>query len=193
MKRKLKIVVSGILFLFCVGCGDISKVYLEGIEGSTQTEQPKEILEIEATEDGNVSAEIYVHVCGAVNSPGVYALPAESRVYEAIELAGGFTEDAGAESINQAELLKDGQMLKILTKKELLEQSNTDTKDGKVNINIADEEDFMTLPGIGESKAKSIVSYREEHGGFSSIEDLKNITGIKDGVYSKIKDYITID
>lgn len=193
MKRKLKIVVSGILLVMCMGCGEVSKVYMAGIGEDIQTEYTQEVSNVEETEDVSMKTEIYVHVCGAVNSPGVYTLIEGSRVYEAIELAGGFTESAATESINQAEVLKDGQMLRVYTTEEVLLQKESSVDDGKVNINRADEEELMTLPGIGESKAKSILSYREEHGEFSSVEDLKNITGIKEGVYSKIKDYITID
>lgn len=114
-------------------------------------------------------------------------------VYEVIDQAGGLLEEAGADCINQAEYVTDGQMIKILTREEMAQDlsneavADTSIEDEKVNINTADLALLMTLPGIGESKAGSIISYREEHGKFSSIEELMNITGIKEGVYTKIK------
>ena len=88
-------------------------------------------------------------------------------------------------------------MIKILTEEEAFRQESSiqepqEQADGRININTAEAADLMTLPGIGESKARSILSYREEKGGFSSTEEIMNITGIKEGVYSKIKDYITV-
>ena len=152
----------------------------------------RETEEISVTE---TAEDCYVHVCGAVHHPGVYRLPAGSRVYEAVLLAGGLLETACEDGINQAQEVADGQMIKVLTAEEAKEQENAQTgepeTDGKINLNTADAAALMTLPGIGEAKAASILSYREEHGGFSSAEEIKNITGIKEGVYSKIKDRIT--
>jgi competence protein ComEA len=100
--------------------------------------------------------------------------------------------------VNQAQVLSDGDMIKLPTWEEAAEAAETASDeeaastDGKVNINTADAAALMTLPGIGESKAKSILTYRQEHGDFSSGEELMNIPGIKEGVYSKIKDSITV-
>ena len=109
-------------------------------------------------------------------------------------------ENACEDSINQAEEVSDGQMIRILTKEEAKEApmqkegaAASEASDGKINLNTADAGALMTLPGIGESKARSILSYREENGGFSSVEEIMNITGIKEGVYSKIKEYITVN
>ena len=154
-------------------------------------------------QDGDVC---YVHVSGAVTRPGVYRLPAGSRVYQAIEMAGGLTENASEREINLAEGISDGQKLYIYTREEseALAVSGSGTSWGdagagtggtetRVNINTADKEELMTLPGIGESKAEAIIAYREENGGFSSPEDIKNISGIKDGVYSKIEDSVCVN
>ena len=103
-----------------------------------------------------------MYVCGAVVNPGVYELPENSRVYEAVAMAGGMTEDAGAEAVNQAEIVTDGQMLRIPTIAEVLaaqEDASGDsgaTDDSLLNINQAEVADFMTLPGIGQSKAEGI-------------------------------------
>ena len=145
---------------------------------------------------------IYVHVCGAVQNAGVYTLESGARVFEAIEAAGGFQEEAADESINQARVLVDGEELYIPTREEVLSSSavipgNSQTGDGdkaqKVNINTADVSELTTITGIGESRARAIIAWREEHGGFSSTEELKNIDGIADKTYEKIKDSITVN
>lgn len=147
---------------------------------------------------------IYVHVCGEVKNPDVYSFTEGTRVIDAIKRAGGFTKTAAKEYINQARAIVDGEQIYIPS---LDEVKDMDTAGGKeqakdqgsslkstlVNINNASMEELMTLPGIGESKAKSIITYREENGTFKSIEELKNITGIKEGVYKKISDFITVN
>ena len=130
-----------------------------------------------------------------------------SRVNDLIELAKGFTEDASIDYVNLAQKLVDGEQIYIPSKKEVLEMdisftskitsSTGNNKENEfvqeyVNINTADKSKLMTLTGIGEAKAEAIIQYREEHGGFRSIEELKQIEGIKDGVFNKIKDKITV-
>ncbi len=151
----------------------------------------------------------YVHVCGAVCHPGVYRITDGMRVFEAIEAAGGFAADADTSWLNQAERLTDGQQLYVYTKKEMQllrdseavsaipflqdgQEKASAAGDGRVNINTAEREELMTLDGIGEKKADSIIRYREENGGFSSIEEILEIPGIKDAVFSNIKDQITV-
>ncbi len=185
----------GLCLILCMGsgCGEASRAYFEECETSVSRlpAASRETEEISVTE---TAEDCYVHVCGAVHHPGVYR-PAGSRVYEAVLLAGGLLDTACEDGINQAQEVADGQMIKVLTAEEAKEQENAQTgepeTDGKINLNTADAAALMTLPGIGEAKAASILSYREEHGGFSSAEEIKNITGIKEGVYSKIKDRIT--
>lgn len=156
-----------------------------------------------AEEDGAAGGEeslkdqtIYVQVSGAVKCPGVYQLEAGSRIFQAVELAGGVTESADISSLNQAEVLQDGQMIYVLRQGEVRASQTEEAeeeKDGKVNLNTAAEAELMTLPGIGASKARSIIAWREEHGGFRQIEDLMKIEGIKEGVFSKIKDSVKVD
>ena len=142
---------------------------------------------------------------GAVNAPGVYELRTDARIYEALEAAGGMTEDAAADWINQAEALSDGERIYVPTQEEAEESAQSvsgqwadpngnagGSVSDKININTATKEELMTLSGIGASKAESILKYRQEHGNFQSIEDLKKIEGIKDGVFNKIKDDITV-
>jgi competence protein ComEA len=156
------------------------------------------------------SRKIYVYVCGAVQSPGVYELLPGSRVYQALEAAGGTTETADDRSLNRARLLSDGDQIIVYTREEVQAgqadvfapvsgeksdgvQTDGGSKDGrKVNINRAGVEELQELPGIGEARARAIVTYREEHGGFSGIEEIQNISGIKQKAFEKIKDYIEV-
>lgn len=157
----------------------------------------------------SASSECYVHVCGAVRYPGVYKLESGARIYEAIAKAGGVTEDAYADGVNQAVPVSDGDMIRIPTVEEwengLFEETNpsavsqTDNNapedtydDGLVDINTADVSELCSLPGIGETRAEAIIAYRLEHGEFHAIEDIQNVSGIKQGLYSKIKDKIKI-
>lgn len=181
MRRKVRNLVFIILFqLLTWACAqEEGSVSLEPIE--------TELAEKEEDRTGN---SIFVYVCGAVLDEGVYELPAGSRVYEAIQKAGGFTEDAAVTQINQAEVLEDETQLYVPTMEEI---TNEETKgDGKVNLNLASKEELMTLPGVGEAKADLIIQYREEHGRFQNIEDVMNISGIKEGLFAKIKDNITV-
>ena len=199
----------------------------------------------EAPADGADSGEpelIYVFVCGAVAQEGVYELPAGSRVYQAVEAAGGYAADADTSYINQADPVTDAQKLEIPTVEEaekLREEAalaaenrraETDAESGAgpdgaasgqvnpgagqvnngagqmnnsagqaedaaarlININTADEAALQTLPGIGAAKAASIVRYREANGGFSSIEEIKKVSGIGDITYENIKGCITV-
>ena len=146
---------------------------------------------------------IAVHVCGQVKNPGVYTLAKGARVSDAIEVAGGLTKEAAGDFINQAQKLEDEQQVYVPSQeeakdlpKEVQQETNNDSHSentGLININQATREELMTLPGIGEAKADMIITYREEHGKFASIEDIKNISGIKDGVFNKICDLITTD
>lgn len=136
-----------------------------------------------------------VYVCGAVVSPGVYELPAGSRVYEAVRLAGGMTKEAAQTSVNQAELLTDGQMIVIPTEEEQQAQSAAEEArlDGLVNINTAGVEELKTLPGIGDSKARSIIAYREKNGAFGAVEDIKKVDGIGEGIYAKLEGCMKVE
>ncbi len=161
------------------------------------------------TQEKNATNEkeevIYVHICGQVTSSGVYCLNKESRVNDLVKMAGGFTNEASTDYVNLAQKLVDGQQIYIPSKEEVLEMDlsskidvsiekseEKETIPNKVNINTADKSQLMTLTGIGEAKAEAIIQYREESGGFRSIEELKQIEGIKDGVFNKIKDKIIV-
>ena len=183
MRRKVELVILGIALIFqLVGCDkdNTSKLSLEHIETELETEKDQ------------VNSSIFVYVCGAVLDEGVYELPAGSRVYEAIQKAGGFTEDAAVTQINQAEVLEDETQLYVPTMAGSVITNEETKDDGKVNLNSATKEELMTLPGVGDAKADLIIQYREEHGRFQNIEDVMNISGIKEGLFAKIKDNITV-
>ena len=162
---------------------------------------------------------LVVHICGAVSAPGVYELPAGSRIIDAVEAGGGFLPEADEACCNLAEEIVDGCQIYIMTKSESCADGQTEKKagiqtspdsdmqttdrnvrsnsapaleNGLVNLNTADVAALMTLPGIGESRAKAIISYREQHGAFAQIEDIMKISGIKQAAFSKIKDKITV-
>ncbi|WP_312445180.1 helix-hairpin-helix domain-containing protein [Lacrimispora sp.] len=145
----------------------------------------------------------YVHICGEVVSPGVYELKEGSRVFQAIEKAGGVTDQAAAEYLNMAEQVKDGMKIVVPGKEEveaakargefsLQAEASSNVQKTKVNLNTATKEELMTLRGVGEAKANDILKYRESHGGFQKIEDIMKISGIKDAAFQKIKEDITV-
>ena len=196
---KLTGVLLGTLLVVCLcSCGKNTADYLEEVpETSEMTEDEQETTAGREPEISDVKM-LYVYVCGQVQNPGVYTLPEGSRVYDAFILAGGFTESAATDYWNQARLLKDGEMIYVPDKEEAKDRpmdgegsSKTDGSD-KVNINTASKEELMTLPGIGETKALAILAYRQEHGPFSELEELKKVEGIKEAVFAKIKVYIEI-
>ncbi len=203
----LKGVLVGTLLVVCLcGCGRNAAYYVNSQMPSQQMSQTEsstsEVFEEEETQLPQTPARmIYIYVCGQVKHPGVYTLPEGSRVYDLFELAGGLTDLAASEYWNQAKVLTDGEMLYVPTMEEAKDREWTDgatsqiTTDDpdKVNINTASKEELMTLPGIGEAKAEAILAYRKENGPFSTIEELKQVEGIKDGVFSKMKEYIEIN
>lgn len=172
-----------------------------------ETIQPTEQIEIIEPAQEAVLAQVLVDVKGAVLHPGVYALNEEQRIIDAVNLAGGYLTDADTQLINHAQKVQDEMVIYIPVKGEKLDEvtsgfismptagtttSGGSAKDGKVNLNQADEAALTTLSGIGPSKAQSIIAYREESGGFQTIEDLKKVTGIGDKTYEKLKDSITV-
>lgn len=208
----LFIMVSGIYYCVCFGESEEAVFVVNGTEvenNSRLANEDKEDCASESiTETQNIEEPeklektmIYVHICGQVNRSGVYCLEEDGRVMELVELAGGFTDRAARDSVNLAQKLSDGQRIYIpdleevkggLTFLEVESEGHQGLDTGKVNINTANKDTLMTLTGIGEAKAEAIIRYREEHGGFQSIEEIKGIEGIKDGVYNKIKDEIEI-
>ena len=179
----------------------------------SEHEKAEDKLLVETSDN---TGNIYIHLCGAVKNPDVYEVKTGTRLVDVIKLAGGLSNDAAGDYVNQAAKVEDGQKVYIPTEREvknqqadilnnsvnpvsdtIISKSNNDSQgeitSGKVNINTAAAEELMNLPGIGESKAESIITYRQEHGGFKTIEEIKSINGIKNSVYNKICDMITVN
>ena len=145
-------------------------------------------------------SKIKVYVTGEVMSPGVYELKADSRVEDAINIAGGLTENAVLKDVNLAYILEDATKIYIPNKKDTdievisnnMSRNAEDSKNSKVNINKANASELEKVPGIGPSTAQKIIIYRNENGKFSSIDDIKNISGIGAKKFESIKDYISV-
>ncbi|NSL50262.1 helix-hairpin-helix domain-containing protein [Bacillus sp. P2(2020)] len=157
---------------------------------------PEELMDQEKNK-GIDSCPLFVDIKGAVVKPGVYQLEENSRVLDAIEKAGGFLADADQMKINLAARVVDEMVIyvpkigeQMVDKTEHVVFNNTD--DGKIDINRATKEELEQLPGIGPSKAASIISYREENGFFKTIEELINVTGIGEKSFALIKDHIKV-
>lgn len=135
---------------------------------------------------------ILVHVCGAVYEPGVISLPVGSRVIDAVTLAGGATVDADSDYLNLAAVLKDGEKVYVPTTQEVFLWKEEKGQAELVNINTANETQLCTLPGIGGSKAKDIIAYREANGEFQTIEEIMKVPGIKESLFQKIKELIKV-
>ena len=156
-------------------------------ENTTEIEETSSIVNVEESES------IYVYVCGQVNKPGIVELRKGARIYEAIEGAGGITEIGNPDAINQAKPVEDGQMIYIpMMGEEYTTENYEEQGDKLVNINTAGVSELTTLPGIGESRANDIISYRDSNGGFKKIEDIMNVPGIKEAAFSRIKEYIKV-
>lgn len=207
-KQSLKHALTVIWLLaagVCYSCSHVpsqsteSEWKLEISDYPEDTQEDTKMNHIEETEP----VFCYVYLCGEVNNPGVYELMRGDRVFQAVKKAGGVTEDAAQEYLNLAAEVTDGMRIRVPSKEEA-ERLKNDAENGwmedeqsaqqgvKVNLNTATLEQLMTLRGIGESRARDIIAYREEHGGFKKIEDIKKVSGIKDAAFQKIKEDITV-
>lgn len=218
-KRMIFICMIAVVSAFLLaGCGR-KDAYV--ISGETLDESLADASSVdEIVLDSGPSATIYVDVDGAVLRPGVYSLPDNARVFDAVDAAGGLLPEACSEILNQAEHVSDGQKLYIMTKEEWEvpkelggsqewtgtqegtgkqgqngtqgTQKQAEQDDGLVDLNRATESELCTLPGIGQTRAQAIIAYREASGGFRSIDEIQNVSGIKSGTYEKIKNKIKV-
>ncbi|WP_418966781.1 helix-hairpin-helix domain-containing protein [Butyribacter intestini] len=163
----------------------------------------------------NGQSQVVVYICGAVKHPGVYKFTAGSRVNDAINAASGFKKGAARTAINQARVLEDGEQITIPTLKQVKRKQLSKTTDGDnfqdkttdnentdsseresqntlININTASAGELTSLSGIGQSRADAIIEYRQSNGKFQSIEDIMKIPGIKQGIFNKIKNKISV-
>lgn len=189
-----KYIIAMLMTVFILtGCSNETTMYVAKENTTTSEEIP--VIEDESTKEDNQN-EIFVYVCGEVECPGVYKLNVDDRICDAIKAAGGPTKEANMIALAQAQKMSDGMTIyvpNIDEKTDSAEMSvQNDSSDGLIDINCASESELMSIPGIGQSKASAIISYRDEHGPFSQIEDLMNITGIKQGVFDKMKAYIKV-
>lgn len=154
-------------------------------------------ISVEASEDSfeQTQSEIKVHVAGEVKKPGLYKLEEGARINDAVDAAGGFTDNADKDSLNLAKLVEDGEQIMIPAKggaESAAGSSSSATNNGKVNINTADLATLQTLNGVGPSTAQKIIDYRNANGKFKSIDDLKKISGIGEKTFAKFKDQICV-
>lgn len=204
--RCFMMVSYGLMGIFLLaGCDGHADTFSLSEQGAEQTEDAGQETSGDRTEwsvdlseetEETEATQVCVYVCGQVQAPGVYYLDAGSRICDAVSAAGGCLDTADTCAVNQAERLVDGSRIYIPQEGETAVSISTGDipqADGLVHLNRADKETLMTLPGIGETKADAILEYRDSHGGFTKKEELMDIPGIKDGVFRKIEDYITVE
>ena len=233
--------------MILTGCSRRGEIFPEEMDSSSvETLQKSEVVDAQAKSQETVAGlsevteipavaeipaateapqKIFVDVCGAVASPGVYELDEGSRIFQAVDAAGGYLPEAASDYLNKARSLDDGQQIYVPTQEEveagteeilakrpeiadltgntagdsdaeqngLQSEAEADSEqvDDRIDLNTADAALLSTLSGIGQSKAEAIIAYRQEHGGFASIEEIMNVEGIKEGTFSKIKDKIS--
>ena len=202
-------IISVLLVIFCLflwltcGAGNSMEAETSSQKSSKDLSERPAQSKTEATDTQR--EQVTVDVKGAVTKPGVYTLKASSRVTDAIKAAGGMTEDADTKSVNLAASLSDEEVIYVASKDEnvsVVGQSDsgaasdkggkTSQKDGKINLNTATSEELQTISGIGAKRAEDIIAYRESHGGFQSVDDLKNVSGIGDKTLEKIRESIYV-
>jgi len=162
----------------------------DAISSASSTTQP---------DSSTSSSAIMIDIKGAIKNPGVYDITNEPRTQTVIAKAGGLTNEADAMQINLAQKLTDGQMIYIPVKGEIdsanhseTQKSEVEAKNDKVNLNTATSEELQTLDGVGEKKADQIIAYREAHGGFKKVDELKEVSGIGTKRFDALKDNIIV-
>lgn len=196
--RPKQVVVLWVLFLL-LGLSGCSEKNSDPEEKITRTELVEKEDASDEEKPDSQKESIFVYVCGQVASPGVYELPMDARIFEALDAAGGVLPDGAADSLNLAQKAEDGLKVYVPSREEAAENPAISDPDagaqpgtGKVNLNTAGMEELMTLTGIGKTRAEAILTYREEQGNFESPEEIMEVEGIKEGIYEKLKDEITV-
>lgn len=227
--RHFRLAASGILLTLLglsfslagrgpAGTGPLTETIPETVEAGSLTgtvsDAGETVSDAGETVSGTEQSRLHVFVCGSVRRPDVYVLPEGSRITDAVHAAGGFSEDAARDALNLAELLTDGEKVRIPSEEEWqaaeaqasagaaenvsgIPENTSGTSAarsiGRIDLNSASQKELMTLPGIGESKAARIIAWREQNGPFRSTGDLMRIPGIKQATYNELKDLITAE
>lgn len=200
LKMKIIIIAAAVIIIGTIG------LYIHNITNDDENYQEIEETSTnqnEEIETENTQEKIMVHIIGEVKNQGVVVLESGARIVDAIEAAGGETDEADLTKLNLAYILNDGEKIKVPKKGEEQQEYITSTsgletseenktESQKININTANLEELTKLPGIGEATANKIISYRKEIGKFKTIEDLKNVPGIGNSKFDNLKDMITI-
>lgn len=198
--------ILGCFFLFLSPQKESEALPVE-ISQSSQSSSSKEEEEDKAEKKSQASETSFVTVDikGAVRQPGVYQLPENSRVKDAVAQAGGLVDDADSKSINLAQKVKDEEVIYVSRQGEggvdvtqggqtsAAATGQAQKENGKVNLNKASLAELQTVSGIGAKRAQDIIDYRESNGPFQSVDDLKNVSGIGGKTLEKLRDYVTVD
>ncbi|HEL2253909.1 TPA: helix-hairpin-helix domain-containing protein [Streptococcus suis] len=198
--------VAGLLMATFLIFSQPAKSDQTGLTDFPQTEQASsssESVEETSTEVSEELSQLVIDVKGAVEKPGLYTLEAGARVNDAVEAAGGLTSQADPKSINLAQKLSDEAVVYVASKDENISvvastttssaMSQEEKNTSLVNLNTATEADLQTISGIGAKRAADIIAYREANGGFKSVDDLNNVSGIGDKTMESIRPYVTVD
>lgn len=190
-KKTIVIIIFLYLVLFCAFL--FNKKEEESLSLVSNFSSSPESVSNNIEENVVIPEDIFVHISGEINYPGLLKLKKGQRLYEAIEMAGGVTKDADLDSINLAMVLADEDKIYIPKIGESAPEFllNIDSGNSKINLNRATKEDLMSLDGIGDKTAEAIIKYRDENG-FNEIEDIMKVPGIGKGKFYKIKDDITL-
>ncbi|OWZ83938.1 helix-hairpin-helix domain-containing protein [Natranaerobius trueperi] len=179
-----------------------NELVISDLEGESKNQILEETISNDKneTEDEKNTQKVVVYISGAVSTPGVFTLPEGSRVYQGIEMAGGKNEDALTEFLNLAALLQDGMHIHIPSEGEDMDQVNDDInmtfyqeENSLINVNTANNNLLESLPGIGTVRAQNIIDYRENNGIFSTTDQIMEVNGIGQGIFSEIKELITVN
>ena len=216
MLKKTIFILSGIVIILSVVIVVVYKNNTYSNEEVVDIFKNEDKEDKEEKEEVNDNKKVIVDIKGSIVNPGVYEVDRTSRVMDVISLAGGLLEDADTSLINLAKVVSDEMTIIIYSKEEVSSDKDKDKdeclcdcplinndacieeedtkgeEDNYVNINTCSKEELMTINGIGEAKAKAIIDYREKNGNFNTIEDIRNVSGIGDSLFEKIKAYITV-
>lgn len=215
-KKKMFLIMGGIILLTVF----VAFYYVFNKSDEVLDEFDSNMTSTTLPASEKVQDKIFVDVKGAVKKPGVYEMNSSDRVVDAIKMAGGLKSNASTNNINLSKVVSNEMVIYVFTKSEITTKvvsevpckcetitvnnctdndASTDNKEGdetsisdKVNINKASKEELMKLNGLGESKADAIITYRTNNGDFKTIEDIKNVSGIGEALFDKIKDFITV-